>query len=105
MLWQGGNKAGIYHCTGGYYGQGTIPALPEGRTTIIEQYGGKLIARSENLITLEGPDESRRIVILQFPSVAKAKEFYHSPEYQKARKLREGAADGELVMIEGFKPV
>ena len=43
---------------------------------VIEQYGGKVIPRSENSITLEGPDESRRIVILQFPSVERVTEFY-----------------------------
>jgi len=69
---------------------------------IIEKYGGKAIAQSTDPITLEGPDETRRIVILQFPSVDKAKEFYHSPEYQEARKLREGAAVGELVVVEGI---
>ena len=71
---------------------------------IIEQYGGTVIARSEAPISLEGPYENRRIVILQFPSVAKAQEFYHSPEYRKARKLREGAAKGELIVIGGFVP-
>jgi uncharacterized protein (DUF1330 family) len=71
---------------------------------VIEQYGGKVIARSEDVITLEGPDETRRIVILQFPSLAKAEEFYHSPEYQDAKKLRTGAATGDLIVIDGFVP-
>jgi uncharacterized protein (DUF1330 family) len=71
---------------------------------VIEQYGGKVIARSKDPITLEGPGENRRIIIIEFPSVAKAKEFYHSPEYQKAKKLREGAGTGELIVIEGFVP-
>jgi uncharacterized protein (DUF1330 family) len=34
----------------------------------------------------------------------KAKELYHSPEYGKARKFREGAAAGELIVIERFVP-
>jgi uncharacterized protein (DUF1330 family) len=72
--------------------------------SVIEQYGGKVIARSESPLTLEGRDEPRRIIILQFPSVARAKEFYHSPEYQEALKLREGAAHGELMVIEGVVP-
>lgn len=56
--------------------------------SIIEQYGGKVIARSESPLTLEGRDETRRILILQFPSLTRAEEFYHSPEYQETRKLR-----------------
>ena len=72
--------------------------------SVIEQYGGKVIARSESPLTLEGQDETRRTIILQFPSVARAKDFYFSPEYQEARKLREGAAYGELIVIEGVVP-
>jgi uncharacterized protein (DUF1330 family) len=71
-------------------------------SSIIEKYGGNAIARSTEPITLEGQNETRRIVILQFPSIAKAKEFYHSPEYQEARILREGAAAGELIVVEGI---
>lgn len=72
--------------------------------SVIEKYGGKAIARSIEPLTLEGSEETRRIVILQFPTVGKAREFYHSPEYQKARKLREGAAIGELIVVEGITP-
>jgi uncharacterized protein (DUF1330 family) len=72
---------------------------------VIEQYGGRVIARSEAPVTLEGPDEARRIVILEFPTVARAREFYQSPEYREVRKLREGAAAGELCVVEGFVPV
>ena len=77
-----------------------IPVTP----SIIEKYRGSVIALSEEPHTLEGPDETRRIVILQFPGVEKAKEFYHSPEYREARKLREGAAVGELILIDGLVP-
>ncbi|MGB9176103.1 MAG: DUF1330 domain-containing protein [Methanoregula sp.] len=72
--------------------------------SVIQRYGGKIIARSESSLTPEGRDETRRIIILQFPSVARAREFHHSPEYQEARKLREGAAYGELIVIKGVAP-
>lgn len=71
---------------------------------IIGQYGGNAIARTQAPVTLEGLEEKRRIVILRFPTVEKAREFYHSPEYQEARKLREGAAVGELILLEGSAP-
>ena len=69
---------------------------------IIEKYGGKALSRSPNPLTLEGEKESRRIVLLEFPSAEKAKEFYNSPEYQKVKKLREGAAVGEMIVVEGI---
>jgi uncharacterized protein (DUF1330 family) len=54
---------------------------------IIEKYGGKYIARGGEVITLEGPEETRRVVIIEFPSLEKAKGFYNSVEYQEARKI------------------
>lgn len=68
---------------------------------VIAKFDGKFIARAGEKVTLEGPEESRRVVILEFPNIDKAKEFFYSPEYQETRKLREGAADAQLVAIEG----
>ena len=69
---------------------------------IVEEYGGKFIARGGDVVTLEGPEETRRIVIIEFPSINAAKAFYYSEEYTKAIELRKDAADFELVAIEGL---
>lgn len=69
---------------------------------IIEKYRGKFIARGGQTVTLEGPEESRRIVIIEFPDVSDAKAFYHSPEYTEARKLREGVAVMEAITVAGI---
>jgi uncharacterized protein (DUF1330 family) len=71
--------------------------------SIIEQYGGKYIARGGEMITFEGPEETRRVVIIEFPSLEKIQEFYNSVEYRKARKIRHGAAIGEMIAIDGVK--
>ena len=68
----------------------------------LARYGGKFIARNGEKATLEGPDETRRLIILEFPSLAKAKEWYNSKEYQDAKKLRADASIGSMVAIEGF---
>ncbi|ATW26710.1 DUF1330 domain-containing protein [Candidatus Formimonas warabiya] len=70
---------------------------------IIEKYGGKALVRAGEMVTLEGPEETRRIVILEFPTMERAKEWYNSEEYQEAKKLREGAAIGEIIAIEGIE--
>jgi len=67
----------------------------------IEKYGGKFIVRGGDVVTLEGSGETRRMVLIEFPSVEKAKEFYYSPEYQKAKKLREDAAVASFIVIDG----
>jgi uncharacterized protein (DUF1330 family) len=68
---------------------------------VIAQYGGRFVARAGHVVTLEGPEEASRIVILEFPSMDAAKAWYSSPEYQEVRKLRLGCATGTLIAVEG----
>lgn len=71
---------------------------------VVAQFGGKFIARGGEMETLEGPAETRRVVILEFPSLAQAKAFFHSEEYSRVKKFREGAAIGEFLAIDGYTP-
>ena len=74
--------------------------LKETPKTII-QYGGKYVARGGETVVLEGDEEAKRMVLIEFPSLEKIKEWYNSDEYQQIKKLREGAATGSLIAIEG----
>jgi uncharacterized protein (DUF1330 family) len=67
----------------------------------LAKYQGRFIARGGESATLEGPEESRRLAICEFPTLALAKEFYASPEYQVAKALRVGACEAEFVAVEG----
>ena len=67
----------------------------------IAKYGGKYLARAGETIVFEGEAGNRRLVIIEFPSLEKAKEWYHSKEYRKVKELRKGAAVGSLIAIEG----
>ena len=69
----------------------------------LAKYGGRFIARAGEVVTLEGPEETSRMVILEFPSLNRAKAWYNSQEYQDAKKLRTGASIGSLVAIDGFE--
>jgi len=75
----------------------------EATPPIIEKYHGRFLARGGAVVTLEGPREERRIVIIEFPALADAEAFYHSPEYTQARRLREGKAVAEFIAIEGLQ--
>ena len=68
---------------------------------IIEQYGGKFIARGGEIVTLEGPEDKDRIVLLEFPSMEAAKAFYNSDEYKTAKEIRAGAATATFILVEG----
>ena len=69
---------------------------------IIEKFGGKFIARGGETIALEGPEETRRMVIVEFPGLENVKSFYNSDEYRAAIKIREGAADVHLIAVQGL---
>ena len=69
---------------------------------IIDKFGGRFIARGGRAETLEGPAARGRIVIIEFPSFERAQQFYNSPEYGAAKKLRAGAAAFQSVLVESF---
>ena len=68
----------------------------------IAQYGGRYIVRSGAVELLEGErNPARRLVIVEFPSMARAHEWYGSPEYAQALKVRAGALSRTLSFVEG----
>jgi uncharacterized protein (DUF1330 family) len=69
-------------------------------TPVIADHGGKPLARGGRSEALEGPARARNVV-LEFPDYDAAKAYFHSQAYQTARALREGAAQIEMVLVEG----
>jgi uncharacterized protein (DUF1330 family) len=82
---------------------GKYQAYVKATPAVIAKYGGKFLCRAGEMVTLEGPEETRRIVLIEFPSLDRAKEFYHSADYQAVRKLRLEAATGQLIAVEGVE--
>jgi uncharacterized protein (DUF1330 family) len=68
---------------------------------IIDKFGGRFLARAGRTVTLEGTPARSRVVIIEYPSFERAQAWFASPEYQKAKKMREGAADAQFIVIEG----
>ena len=67
----------------------------------IAAYGGKYIARGGKAENLEGSWQPNRIVILEFESVEKAKQWIDSEEYQEAKALRHKYASSNAIVVEG----
>jgi uncharacterized protein (DUF1330 family) len=65
------------------------------------RHGGRFLVRGGAKTTLEGDIPFQRIVVNEFKDVEAAKKFYSSAEYQEARKHRVGAADFNMVIVEG----
>jgi uncharacterized protein (DUF1330 family) len=69
---------------------------------VLNEYGGRFIARGANPETLEGEPENLRIVIVEFPSMERAKSFYNSKDYQALKQMRGGAAEAQFVAIDAY---
>jgi len=77
-----------------------LKAYAEGAGPAVISFGGKFLARSGNITTLEG-GEKLRAVIIEFESVKKAKECYDSDAYQAAHaKMAGGAVDRDMFIVE-----
>lgn len=63
--------------------------------------GGRYIVRGVQPEFLEGSTDASRIVIVEFDTAAKAREFYHSAAYQAARLKRLTAAKFRMTLVEG----
>jgi uncharacterized protein (DUF1330 family) len=64
-------------------------------------FGGRFIARGGTVDVLEGNWRPERLVILEFPSLERARAWWHSPEYAEARALRQATSTGTLLILEG----
>jgi uncharacterized protein (DUF1330 family) len=69
-------------------------------TKAIADHGGKPLARGGRSEALEGAARTRNVV-LEFESYDAARAYFHSEQYQAARALRAGAANIEMVLVEG----
>jgi uncharacterized protein (DUF1330 family) len=67
----------------------------------VEKHGGKYIVRGGKTEVLEGDWQPKRIVVLQFDSMQRAKDWLHCEEYREPRKMRHRTARTNMVLVEG----
>ena len=70
----------------------------------IAAYDGQFVVRGGKTETLEGDWQPQRVVVLQFPTLEKAKAWWASPEYAPAKKIRQRVATTKMLVVEGFMP-
>lgn len=68
-----------------------------------EAYQGRYIVRGGAVTPLEGGWEPERIVILEFPDVARAREWWSSGEYAEAKALRQRAGPSRMLIVAGVE--
>jgi uncharacterized protein (DUF1330 family) len=67
----------------------------------IAQYGGRYVVRGGETTTLEGEWRPTRVVLLEFPTADRAREWWGSPEYAAAKALRQRCADTDMLVVDG----
>ena len=67
----------------------------------VATYGGKYIVRGGATETLEGDWKPKRLVVLEFESVQRAKDWWNSQEYREPKKMRQRTAHAKMIVVEG----
>jgi len=67
----------------------------------IARHGGRYIVRGGAAECVEGGPPVKTLVIVEFPDMARAREWYAAPDYAEALTVRAGALERRLVFVEG----
>ena len=67
----------------------------------VAAFGGEFLVRGGETLTVEGSTDDRRMVVLRFPDVEAATACFASDQYAEARAQRLGAAEMEILIVEG----
>jgi uncharacterized protein (DUF1330 family) len=104
----GSNGAGGFHVK--YYSvaeleitdQGWVPEYVKNVTRLVEQRGGRYLARTSKVEKIEGGRKLPQIfLIIEWPSKAVAMDFYESEEYRPYRQSRIAGASTEFLGVMG----
>ena len=68
---------------------------------LVEKYDGKYLAASDRVEALEGDWHPKRIVMIEFTSMQKAKEWFGCEEYREPSKIRKRTAKTKMILMEG----
>lgn len=66
-----------------------------------EKYGARFIVRGGSFEAMEGSHRERNVVV-EFADLETARACYRSPEYQRAKAIRNAAADADFIIVEGI---
>jgi len=68
----------------------------------VAAFDGRYVVRGGPAEVLEGSWTPKRLVVLEFPTMARAREWINSAEYAPARRLRHATADSDMILVEGM---
>ena len=69
---------------------------------IIKQYGGRYLARSNEILPISGDWKPDRLIILEFPDAESLRACFGSPQYRAVAPLRERATRSRSLAVPGL---
>ena len=72
-----------------------------GVSKIVAKYGGRYLARGNQITPIAGSWNPERIILLEFPSEEHIREWLASSEYQAIAPLRQAGAETKAVIVQG----
>jgi len=70
-------------------------------TPVTAKFGGEYLTRGGASETVEGTAPGERVVVIRFPSLQAARDWYFSDDYAEIKKMRQAASTGVVTLVEG----
>ncbi len=68
---------------------------------LIVRFGGTRLTQGAGVRSLEGRGARPAFAMFEFATPEAIERFWHSPDYQPVKALRQGAADLDIFIVEG----
>ncbi len=69
---------------------------------IVAKFGGRFLVRGGEPEVVDGEWPMKRVTVIEFPSMEKAKEWWDSAEYAPFKQLRQRTARTNAVFVPGY---
>ena len=68
---------------------------------VVEAYGGKYLVRGGASEVTDGDWTPGRLVVIEFESIERVREYINSDEYQEIKEIRDRSSNTNVVIVEG----
>lgn len=65
-------------------------------------FDGKILVATDDVQVLEGDWEESRIVVMEFPSIERARDWHQSSQYQQLARHRLRSSSTNMILVEGY---
>lgn len=69
---------------------------------VLQKYSGRFLVRGGEIWVAEGKWNPERLVVVEFDSFKKAKEFWNSKDYKPLKELRQSSAETDMIIVDGI---